>query len=99
MDTKAYADELARAAKAAAGSVARASTAEKDAVLERIARSLTEGREELKSENRKDLEAGRQAGLSSAMLDRLRLTDKRIAGHGGRRAQGGHAARPGRPRH
>ena len=32
----------------------------------------------IKKANAKDVEAGRQAGLSSAMLDRLTLTDKRI---------------------
>ena len=78
MDTKAYAEDLARAAKAAARSIAHASTAEKDAVLERIARNLIEARDQVKQENRKDLEAGRQAGLTSALLDRLELTDKRI---------------------
>jgi glutamate-5-semialdehyde dehydrogenase len=78
MDAKAYADQLARAARAASRSVARASTARKDEVLERMAANLVEARDELKQENAKDLEAGRQAGLSSAMLDRLELTDKRI---------------------
>jgi glutamate-5-semialdehyde dehydrogenase len=78
MDTKAYAEDLARAAKAAARSIAHASTAQKDAVLERIARNLIEARDQVKQENRKDLEAGRQAGLTSALLDRLELTDKRI---------------------
>jgi len=78
MDIKEYAEQLARAARAASRSVARASTAQKDDVLERMADGLVEAREELKQENAKDLEAGRRAGLSSAMLDRLELTDKRI---------------------
>ena len=34
----------------------------------------------LKTENTKDLEAGRARGLADAMLDRLELTDERIAG-------------------
>ncbi len=80
MDVKQYAEQLARAAKAASRSVARASTAEKDAVLERMADNLLEASDELKQENAKDLEAGRAAGLTSAMLDRLELTDKRIQG-------------------
>ncbi len=80
MDVKEYAEQLARAARAASRGIARASTAQKNQVLERIADNLLEAREELKQENARDLEAGREAGLSSAMLDRLELTDKRIEG-------------------
>jgi len=78
MDIKAYTNELVKAARSAARSVARASTAEKNAALERIAQGILDARDELKEANAKDLEAGREAGLSSAMLDRLELTDARI---------------------
>jgi glutamate-5-semialdehyde dehydrogenase len=83
MDIAEYVDHLAKAAREASASVARAATAEKDAVLERIAALLLDRREDLKAANAADLEAGRQAGLSSAMLDRLELTDARIDGMAG----------------
>lgn len=52
----------------------------KDAALIEIAARLEAETELLQAENAKDLEAGREKGLSSAMLDRLELTGKRIAG-------------------
>lgn len=78
MDVKAYVEKLTKSAKEASASIARASSADKNGVLERMARNILDARDELKRENRKDLEAAREAGLSSAMLDRLELTDKRI---------------------
>ena len=78
MDVKAYVARLTSGAAEAAASVAWASTAEKDAALERVAANLLDAREELKAANARDLEAGREAGLSAAMLDRLELTDRRI---------------------
>ncbi|NLW51683.1 MAG: glutamate-5-semialdehyde dehydrogenase [Candidatus Brocadiaceae bacterium] len=78
MDIAAYVNGLTQAARAASASVARATTAEKDAVLERLACLLLEERGGLKAANAKDLQAGRDAGLSAAMLDRLDLSDSRI---------------------
>jgi len=80
MDAIEYAKDVVVAAKTASASVARASTEQKNAVLRKMADKLLQTRSELKAENDKDLEAGRQAGLSSAMLDRLELTDRRIEG-------------------
>jgi glutamate-5-semialdehyde dehydrogenase len=80
MDIKAYVNGLAKAAKEAARTVARASTVEKNRALERMAQNLLDSREALKAANRQDLDAGRAAGLSAAMLDRLELTDKTIDG-------------------
>ncbi len=51
----------------------------KDAALIEIAARLEAETEQLQAENAKDLEAGHEKGLSSAMLDRLELTSKRIA--------------------
>lgn len=78
MEVKAYVDDLAKGARAASRSVARASTAEKNAVLERIAENIDRNRAEIQEANSKDLAAGRAAGLSSAMLDRLELSDQRV---------------------
>ena len=83
MDIAAYVDRLVKGAREAASSVARASTAEKDAALERVACLLLDERDDLKAANAGDLEAGRQAGLSAALLDRLELTDARIEGMAG----------------
>jgi glutamate-5-semialdehyde dehydrogenase len=80
MDVKEYVEGLVKGAREASRAVARASTALKDEALEAMAAGILEGREELKQANRQDLEAGREAGLSSAMLDRLELTDSRIDG-------------------
>ncbi len=75
-----YVNDLLRRARAAAAELAVASTASKDAALLKGAEGIESAREALQSENEKDVEAARSAGLSDAMVDRLRLTEKRIAG-------------------
>ena len=67
-------------AKAAAESLASASTDAKNAALTAGAASLRAAKAELMAANAKDLEAGREKGLSSALLDRLALDDGRIEG-------------------
>ena len=67
-------------AKAAGRRLAKLSTAEKNTILEAMADELDTRRALLKEENAKDLAAGQEAGLPSAMLDRLTLTDARIDG-------------------
>ncbi len=78
MDIEAYAGKLTTGAREASGAIANASTALKDTVLHRIADNILQNREFLQKENEKDLAAGREAGLSAALLDRLTLTDNRI---------------------
>jgi glutamate-5-semialdehyde dehydrogenase len=78
MDIKQYARNVVESARKASRTIARATTDQKNAVLERMASNILEEAEELKAANRKDMDAGRKAGLSSALLDRLELTDKRI---------------------
>lgn len=56
------------------------STKLKNGILETVAKQIEVQREFLIQENQKDLEAGKKAGLSSAMLDRLELNEKRING-------------------
>jgi glutamate-5-semialdehyde dehydrogenase len=79
MDIQRYVRELGERVKAAAAALAGASSATKDAALRAMADGLEAQAEALKAEIAKDREAGRQAGLSAALLDRLELTDKRIA--------------------
>ncbi len=67
------------AAKRAARTLAATSSAVKDAALEGIAAAILEHGEEILEANARDLEAGEQSGLSSALIDRLRLTEGRLA--------------------
>lgn len=52
----------------------------KNAILEAMAEELDARKTEIQAANQIDLEAGAKAGLSSAMLDRLELTDARFQG-------------------
>ncbi len=69
---------LAIAAKKAARTLAFESTTQKNNVLLRMADALRNQQEFIQAENEKDLIAGREKGLSAAMLDRLALTDNVI---------------------
>ena len=70
---------LAKQAKAASRELARLTTAEKNACLLAMAEALEKNADALKQANLLDLEVGGKIGLSSAMLDRLKLDDNRIA--------------------
>jgi len=80
MDVEEQVLKIGADARAASRELARLSTREKDAILEAMADELDARRAFLQEENAKDLAAGEEAGLSSAMLDRLALTDARIDG-------------------
>lgn len=68
--------EMAERAKAAAQDLAILSTSKKDRVLAAVADLLKADKKLIQQENQKDLEAGRERGLSEPMLDRLELSDK-----------------------
>ena len=70
--------ELARRSKTASRDLALFSTAEKNACLHAMADALERHGQAIKSANSADISAGQQSGLSSALLDRLRLDEKRI---------------------
>src|SRR5467141_2482403 len=70
---------MARQAKAAARELAKLTTAEKNECLIAMADALEQNRDDIKKANSRDMEASAQLGLSTAMLDRLRLDDSRIA--------------------
>ena len=72
--------EICRAAKVAARTLAQVDTATKNAALEAIADALVARADEIMTANARDLDAGRSAGLSSALMDRLMLDPERIAG-------------------
>ncbi|WP_136706932.1 glutamate-5-semialdehyde dehydrogenase [Agromyces sp. H66] len=71
-------DARLAAAKQASYRLAQATTAEKDAALERIAELLRERSDDIIAANRLDLEAGREAGLAAGLLDRLTLDERRV---------------------
>ena len=72
--------QMGRQAKAAARRLALMTTAEKDACLRGIAAALEAQQAAILAANQQDLAAGAQAGLTGAMLDRLKLDPKRLAG-------------------
>lgn len=71
-------DARLAAAKEASYRLAQATTAEKDAALERVATILRERTAEVIAANALDLEAGRDSGLSTGLLDRLALDERRV---------------------
>lgn len=68
----------AKVAKEVARKLANVSTEEKNKALLNIADRLENSIEEIIAENDKDMAAGRENGLSTALLDRLKLNEKRI---------------------
>src|SRR5690606_39143352 len=69
---------LARAGRAAQRQLARMSDADKAAALRSAAASLRARGPAIVEANAKDVAAGEANGLTGAMLDRLRLDDKRL---------------------
>ena len=70
--------KMAEAARQASFAMARLSSGDKDGLLLNMAAALVSGTHRIMEENRMDLAAGEAKGLSSAMLDRLMLDEKRI---------------------
>ena len=70
--------KMAETAKRAAGEVAVLSSRKKNEALNRIADNLVEKQSQIKDAKGKDLNEGRQKGLSDAMIDRLTVDDKVI---------------------
>ena len=71
--------DLARQAKGASRELARLTTPEKNACLLAMASALEREAKSIQDANALDMDAAAQMGLSKAMLDRLKLDDKRIA--------------------
>ena len=72
--------DLGRRAKAASRKLATASTAAKDAALLAAADLLEQRTADILTANTADLEAAAAGGMELGPLDRLRLTDARLAG-------------------
>ena len=71
---------IAQNARQASLAMARLATGTKNEMLLKMAVALENAAPCLIAENKKDLEAGAQKGLSAAMLDRLMLDESRIRG-------------------
>ncbi len=71
--------EKLKLTKIAARILAKTSTEQKNIALNNIITALESNKAEILAANALDLAAGREAGLSSALLDRLSLSDQRIA--------------------
>jgi glutamate-5-semialdehyde dehydrogenase len=79
VQTRSVAD-LCAAAKEASRTLAKLDSATRDAALEAIGASLEARVDEIVEANALDLKAGAEAQLSSALMDRLKLTPERVAG-------------------
>lgn len=73
-----YIEQLGEAANKAKKSIATASTAKKNEILERIAQNLRKNIDVILKENEKDTAMAKENGITDAMVDRLRLTPERI---------------------
>jgi glutamate-5-semialdehyde dehydrogenase len=73
-------EKVFKAAKQASYELMSLNTDVKDKALSAIAEKLDARRNEIKSENLKDIKYAEENGLSKAMIDRLLLDDKRIDG-------------------
>jgi glutamate-5-semialdehyde dehydrogenase len=82
-DLRATIKGMAEEAKEASHQLAQVRTTVKDRALLEMADELERSRDQLIEENQKDLGAGERARLSSAMMDRLRLTPAVIRGMAG----------------
>jgi glutamate-5-semialdehyde dehydrogenase len=78
-DMASYVEGLGLAARRASRQLARLDGAAKIAALQGIAAALRAGAPALLSANAADLAAAQNAGLAPALIERLRLTNQRIA--------------------
>jgi glutamate-5-semialdehyde dehydrogenase len=75
--------EVCAGARRASRALARLDTETKNAALLAMAEALESRTAEILEANGRDMQAGRQAGLDSGLLDRLKLTEERLAGIAG----------------
>lgn len=73
-----YIIELVKKAKGSASRMRILSTREKNTILKNLIGLIKNNSDKILSENQKDLTGGRKNGISSALLDRLKLNEGRI---------------------
>ncbi|CAN5623493.1 glutamate-5-semialdehyde dehydrogenase [soil metagenome] len=72
--------DVCAAAKEASRALARADAQTRNAALHAVAAALSERSAAIVAANERDVEAATEAGLSAALIDRLKLTPDRVAG-------------------
>lgn len=77
-DIQAEVLRVIREAKAASSAIAQASTETKNSALRAAVSALNSARASIAASNAQDVQEAKAAGLSSALVDRLTLTDKRF---------------------
>ncbi|HEX9181558.1 MAG TPA: glutamate-5-semialdehyde dehydrogenase [Burkholderiales bacterium] len=80
VDIKAYMQSVGREARAASRLMARADTRTKNRALTVMAEAIRRDADRLLAANARDLAAAREKGLDAAMMDRLTLNAKGVAG-------------------
>ncbi len=80
MDIKTYMQTVGRTAREASRAVAAAETRAKNAALLAMAAAIRRDAEKLLAANAEDVAAAQAAGLDAALLDRLSLNEKTVAG-------------------
>ncbi len=80
IDVKTYMQSIGREARAASRLVAKAETAAKNWALTQMAAAIQRDEQMLLAANAMDVESARKRGLDPAMIDRLTLSPKSIAG-------------------
>ena len=83
MDAKVIVSQLADSARSAGRTLSTSTADQRKAALNVIADAIETRSAEILAANEKDMEAGRNAGLNSSLLDRLLLTPDRIKGIAG----------------
>ena len=78
-DWTSYVEKLGRSAREAASGLATLDGARKVAALKGIADAIRAHQPALLAANAQDVDAARQSGLDPALVERLRLTEKRVA--------------------
>jgi glutamate-5-semialdehyde dehydrogenase len=77
-DLATYMKDVGRRARRASAAMAKAPTATRNAALTTLAAAIRARRADVRAANARDVERARAAGLESALLDRLQLTDDYI---------------------
>ena len=80
MDVKSYMQAVGKQARDASRAIARAETNQKNRALLAMARAIRRDAAKLLEANARDMEKARASGLDAALLDRLQINEKAVAG-------------------